>query len=106
MPQAMARSRFAYSLMARAAGIVMTRAGFLNPPETPFLPTKRFDRTDDGRKLHYQSLAGLCHFDFNAAGAYSYEQAFAVARKLGLGAGAHGKRCSPRGVQHPCPQSG
>jgi serine/threonine-protein kinase HipA len=31
-----------------------------------------------------QSLAALAHFDFNAAGAHSYEQAFQVIRRLGL----------------------
>jgi serine/threonine-protein kinase HipA len=31
-----------------------------------------------------QSLAALAHFDYNAAGAYSYEQAFDVIKRLGL----------------------
>jgi serine/threonine-protein kinase HipA len=31
-----------------------------------------------------QSLAALAHFDFNSAGAYSYEQAFDVIKRLGL----------------------
>lgn len=31
-----------------------------------------------------QSLCGLQHFDFNLAGAYSYEQALATIRQLGL----------------------
>jgi len=31
-----------------------------------------------------QSLAALAHFDFNAAGAYGYEQALLVMRRLGL----------------------
>src|SRR5690606_17866980 len=35
--------------------------------------------------LHLQSLCGLAHFDYNAAGAYSYEQALAAVRRLGLG---------------------
>ncbi|GAD60520.1 type II toxin-antitoxin system HipA family toxin [Brevundimonas denitrificans] len=46
--------------------------------------TRRFDRTPDGRKLHMQSLAALRHFDFNAAGAYSYEQAVETIRRLDL----------------------
>lgn len=46
--------------------------------------TQRFDRLDDGEKLHMQSLAALAHFDFNIAQAYSYEQAFDVARRLNL----------------------
>jgi serine/threonine-protein kinase HipA len=46
--------------------------------------TRRFDRTDDGRKIHMQSLGALAHFDYNLAGAYSYEQALLVIRQLGL----------------------
>ena len=45
--------------------------------------TRRFDRVD-GNKLHMQTLCGIAHFDFNMAGAYSYEQAFTIMRKLRL----------------------
>jgi serine/threonine-protein kinase HipA len=45
---------------------------------------KRFDRTDGGGKIHMQSLGALGHYDYNSAGAYSYEQAFAVMRQLRL----------------------
>lgn len=31
-----------------------------------------------------QSLCAMAHYDFNAAGAYAYEQAFLVMRQLGL----------------------
>ena len=50
--------------------------------------TRRFDRLDDGGKLHMQSLAALGHLDFNSAGVSSYEQAFDVMRRLGLSMGA------------------
>jgi serine/threonine-protein kinase HipA len=46
--------------------------------------TRRFDRPEGGGKLHMQSLAALAHYDFNAAGTHSYEQAFHVIRGLGL----------------------
>jgi serine/threonine-protein kinase HipA len=46
--------------------------------------TRRFDRGYDGSKRHMQSLGALGHFDFNQPGAYSYEQAFLVMRRLGL----------------------
>ena len=46
--------------------------------------SRRFDRTDGGDKLHMQSLCGLAHFDYNLAGAYSYEQALLAMRRLGL----------------------
>jgi len=45
--------------------------------------TQRFDRVD-GDRLHIQSLAALAHYDFNMAGAYSYEQALQVMRRLRL----------------------
>jgi serine/threonine-protein kinase HipA len=46
--------------------------------------TRRFDRTDSGKKIHMQSLAALGHYDFNAAGSYTYEQAVAIMRRLDL----------------------
>ena len=46
--------------------------------------TRRFDRTREGKKVHMQSLCALAHYDFNLAGAYSYEQAMLTMRHLGL----------------------
>ena len=46
--------------------------------------TRRFDRLAGGEKLHMQSLCALSHFDFNAPGAYSYEQALFAMRQLEL----------------------
>ena len=46
--------------------------------------TRRFDRRDDGDKLHMQSLFAIAHLDNELAGAHSYEQAFDVARRLSL----------------------
>jgi serine/threonine-protein kinase HipA len=46
--------------------------------------TRRFDRTRDDMKIHMQSLCALAHYDFNLAGAYSYEQALLVMRQLRL----------------------
>ncbi len=46
--------------------------------------TRRFDRLKGGQKIHMQSLCALAHYDFNLAGAYSYEQALLVIRRLGL----------------------
>lgn len=75
---------YAYSLMAKAAGIEMTECRLLEEGGRRHFMTRRFDRTRDGGKIHMQSLAALAHFDFNAAGAYSYEQAFDVIRRLKL----------------------
>jgi serine/threonine-protein kinase HipA len=77
---------WAYSEMARAAGIEMTECRLLEEGERRHFMTRRFDRTADGDKLHMQSLAALDHLDFELGEAHSYEQAFAVIRRLGLAA--------------------
>lgn len=83
-PLGFGRIEYAYHLMARAAGITMSDCRLLEENGRAHFMTRRFDRTPDGGKLHLQSLCGIAHFDFNQAGAYSYEQAFQVARRLGL----------------------
>lgn len=75
---------YAYSLMARAAGIEMTECRLLEEGGRRHFMTRRFDRGSDGGKIHMQSLAALAHFDFNSAGAHSYEQAFEVIKRLKL----------------------
>ena len=79
---------FAYSRMAAAAGVEMTACRLLEEGGRRHFMTRRFDRTAGGGKLHMQSLAALAHLDFNAAGAHSYEEAFLVLRRLGLGKAA------------------
>jgi serine/threonine-protein kinase HipA len=83
-PQGYTAIEYAYSLMARDCGIEMTACRLLEENGRRHFMTRRFDREAGGRKLHMQSLAALAHFDFNAAGAYSYEQAFQVMRRLSL----------------------
>ncbi|HWZ64090.1 MAG TPA: HipA domain-containing protein [Steroidobacteraceae bacterium] len=75
---------YAYALMAAEAGIEMTESRLLEESGRRHFMTRRFDRLSDGGKLHMQSLAALGHFDFNAAGAYSYEQAFDLMKRLQL----------------------
>jgi serine/threonine-protein kinase HipA len=75
---------YAYSLMAKDAGLVMTECRLLEEGGRRHFMTQRFDRSQDGEKIHMQSLAALAHFDFNVAQANSYEQAFDVARRLDL----------------------
>lgn len=82
-PKGFGRIEYAYAQMARTAGIHMTDCRLIEEHGRAHFMTLRFDRAD-GRKLHMQTLCGLAHFDFNMAGAYSYEQAFAVMRKLRL----------------------
>ncbi|MBA3582208.1 MAG: type II toxin-antitoxin system HipA family toxin [Gammaproteobacteria bacterium] len=75
---------YAYYKMALDAGITMNECRLLTEHNRHHFMTKRFDRLDNGAKLHMQSLCALAHYDFNMAGAYSYEQAFMVMRQLRL----------------------
>ncbi len=79
------RIEYAYHKMALAAGIEMTECRLYEENGWSHFLTRRFDRDpESGKKLHLQSLGGIAHFDFNLPGAYSYEQAAFVMRRLGL----------------------
>lgn len=75
---------YAYSLMAKAAGIRMTDCRLFEENRRRHFMTRRFDRLAGGGKLHMQSLGAIAHLDFNNAGRHSYEQALLVIRRLGL----------------------
>ncbi len=75
---------YAYFLMARAAGIEMMDSRLLEENGRRHFMTKRFDRHGSRGKMHMQTLGALQHFDFNMAGAYSYEQALLTVNSLGL----------------------
>ena len=75
---------WAYSLMAKRAGIEMTECRLLAENDRRHFMTRRFDRLTDGSKLHMQSLGAIAHLDFNQPGANSYEQALMTIRRLGL----------------------
>lgn len=83
-PEGFGAVEYAYSNMAKDAGITMMPCRLYEENGRRHFMTKRFDRTDDGDKLHMQSLAALAHYDFNMAGAYGYEQAIMIMRRLGL----------------------
>jgi len=83
-PAGYGRIEYAYHLMAVACGITMTPCRLYEENDRAHFMTRRFDRPGAGCKLHLQSLCAIGHFDFNVAGAYSYEQAFQVMRELRL----------------------
>lgn len=83
-PKGYGAIEYAYSLMAKAAGISMSECRLLEEGGRRHFMTRRFDRLKGGEKLHMQSLCALAHFDFNQAGAYSYEQALLTIRQLKL----------------------
>ncbi|MEW8052958.1 MAG: type II toxin-antitoxin system HipA family toxin [Candidatus Thiodiazotropha sp.] len=83
-PQGYGAVEYAYYLMARACGIDINESRLFEEGNRRHFMTKRFDRLDGGKKLHMQSLCAMAHYDFNSAGAYSYEQALMVIRQLDL----------------------
>jgi len=83
-PKGYGAIEYAYYLMAQAAGVTMSECRLLEEGGRRHFMTRRFDRLDGGEKLHMQSLCALAHFDFNSAGAYSYEQALLTIRQLNL----------------------
>lgn len=83
-PKGYGAIEYAYYLMAKAAGITMSECCLLEENDRRHFMTRRFDRLAGGKKLHMQSLCALAHFDFNQAGAYSYEQALLTLRQLNL----------------------
>ena len=83
-PKGFGRIEYAYYLMAEEAGIKMNECRLHEEGGRAHFLTKRFDRLDDGDKLHMQSLGAMMHYDFNQAGAHSYEQAILTIKRLGL----------------------
>ncbi len=83
-PKGYGAIEYAYHHMAKDADMTMMPCHLFEENGRRHFMTKRFDRTDEGVKLHMLSLAALAHYDFNMPGAYGYEQAIMVMEKLGL----------------------
>lgn len=83
-PKGYGAIEYAYHRMATDSGITMSESRLFEESGRRHFMTRRFDRLPDGGKIHMQSLSAMAHFDFNRAGAYSYEQALQVIRRLGL----------------------
>ncbi|MDR1954148.1 MAG: type II toxin-antitoxin system HipA family toxin [Clostridiales Family XIII bacterium] len=87
------RIEYAYSLMAKAAGIDMTETKLLEENGRAHFMTRRFDRIDGDaaeppKKLHMQSLCAMDNIDFNLLHTNSYSSLITVIRKLNLGEAA------------------
>ena len=82
-PMGYGRIEFGYYLMAQACGIEMMPSRLHEEGGRAHFMTRRFDRMENS-KLHVQSLCALCHYDFNRAREYSYEQAIQACRSLKL----------------------
>jgi serine/threonine-protein kinase HipA len=88
------RIEYAYSLMARAAGINMPETRLLEENGRAHFMTRRFDRTQPEqadevpKKIHMQSLCALWHVDFNMIGVNGYASLFNAIERLELGEAA------------------
>jgi serine/threonine-protein kinase HipA len=83
-PRGWCAIEYAYSVMARRAGVEMAECRLLEEHGRRHFMTRRFDRPERGGKLFMQTIAALEHVSYNEPGAYSYEQALLLVRRLGL----------------------
>jgi serine/threonine-protein kinase HipA len=83
-PKPFNRIEYAYSRLARDAGIDMSETELLEERRCGHLLVKRFDRVGN-RRLHLHSLGGLHHVDYNLPGQFSYQQFLRTILELGLG---------------------
>lgn len=86
-PKTYGRIEYAYAQMAAAAGITMAPSRLLEENGRAHFMTKRFDR-DGNTKVHMQSLCAIRHLDYNTPGVHAYEELFATADDLHVGAAA------------------
>ena len=78
------RIEYAYSLMARAAGVEVPETRLVEERGLAHFMTRRFDRAED-RRIHLHSLGGMRHVDYNQPGSFSYEEYLRTVLALGLG---------------------
>lgn len=81
-PQGIGNIEYAYHRMAKACGIDMMECRLLQEKESYHFMTRRFDRMEDGEKIHVQTLAGLAHYDRDQR--HSYEEIFRIMRQMNL----------------------
>lgn len=79
------RTEYAYSLMAREAGIEMTECALLEEGGRAHFMTRRFDRPGtDGERVHMQTLCALQAMDYNAVDTHDYSSLFLTSEELGV----------------------
>lgn len=83
-PLGYGKIEYSYYLIAKEIGINMMFSTIHDEGGRSHFMTKRFDRLDNGRKIHAQTLGAIAHYDYNLAGSYSYEQAIQVMKRIGL----------------------
>lgn len=83
-PKPYNRIEYAYSRLARDAGLAMPETRLIEQGAFGHLLVRRFDR-EGTRRFHLHSLGGMHHVDYNLPGAFSYEQFLRTILTLGLG---------------------
>ncbi|MBO7593637.1 MAG: type II toxin-antitoxin system HipA family toxin [Salinivirgaceae bacterium] len=73
---------YAYSLAAKNCGINMTECFLLKEKNNNHFVTKRFDRKENGEKIHMLTLSGIANL--NRDEPHSYDDLFLICRKLNL----------------------
>ena len=81
-PLGIGRIEYAYSVMAKDCGINMSECRLFEENQHAHFMTKRFDREDNGEKMHTQTWCAMAHYDRDER--FSYEQIFQTMRKLYL----------------------
>ena len=75
---------YAYYKLARKAGIDMSDSCLHEENGRFHFMTKRFDRTNNGEKIHMQTLGALAGIDYKIQKASSYETLFRIMKMLKL----------------------
>ncbi len=79
------RIEYAYSEMARAAGVTMMECRLHHEGPRRHFMTKRFDRGLNGERHHVITLCALLNLDPRLVGVHSYDQYLQGVTRLGLG---------------------
>jgi serine/threonine-protein kinase HipA len=77
------RIEYAYFLMARDAGIIISDCRLLEENGRAHFMTRRFDR-DGNIKHHTQTLCAMAHLDYRQKATHDYSQLFLTIEQLGL----------------------
>lgn len=82
--EGMGKIEFAYYKLAKEAGIEISESTLHEENGRYHFLTKRFDRTDEGEKIHMQTFSALAGIDYKIQKASNYETLFRVMKRLQL----------------------
>jgi len=82
--EGMGKIEFAYNKLAKEAGIEISESTLHEENGRFHFLTKRFDRTDNGEKIHMQTFSALAGIDYKIQKASNYETLFRVMKRLQL----------------------